>query len=71
MNSIDEQCLNSDSEIELSQKTGSKLSQVHRAPNLAQTAHIGARAHAVSWPQRRRVTGPSLPCHGRLALCRG
>ena len=60
MNSVHEQCPNSDSETVLSLKTGSKLSQVHKAPNLAQPAHTGAPRRvrmAVSWALR--------PCHGR------
>ena len=48
MNSIHEQCPKSDSETELSPKTGSKLSQVHKAPNLAQPMHIGAHRRAQS-----------------------
>ena len=66
---------------QLSAKTGSKLSQVHKAPNLAQPAHTGAPRIvrvAVSWPQRRRVTGPADRVAGadgrvvaRKRLCRG
>ena len=41
MNSVHEPCPNNDSEIVLSPKTRSKLSQVHSAPNLAQPARTG------------------------------
>ena len=60
MNSVHEQCPNSDSETVLSPKTGSKLSQVHCAPNLAQ-------------PTRARVPyrgSPSRLCRGLAWLCR-
>ena len=74
MNSVHEQGPISDSETVLSQKTGSKLSQVHKAPNLAKPAHTGAprcARVAVSWPQRRRDTGPSRPCRrADPRLCR-
>ena len=56
MNSVHEQHPNSDSETVLSPKIGSKLSQVHKAPNLVQPAHTGAprRAHvAVEAPCQR------------------
>ena len=61
MNSVHEQCPISDLEIVPSQKTGSKLSQVHKAPNLAQPAHTSAprRARAaILWRPHRRVA----PC---------
>ena len=64
MNSVHDQCPNSDSETVLSPKNGSKLSQVHSAPNLAQPASTGAPrrapAHAVSWRPRCRVVAPPL-----------
>ena len=57
MNSVHEQCPNSDSETVLSPKTRSKLSQVHKEPNLAQPARARGRNVApptpcltVSWP---------------------
>ena len=52
MNSVHEQCPINDSETVLSLKTGSKLSQVHKAPNLAQPANTGTPRStrvAVSW----------------------
>ena len=64
MNIIHEQCPNSDSETVPSPKTRSKLSQVHKAPNLAQPAHTGApkRARvAMSWhPQPVVSQAPSV-----------
>ena len=59
MNNIHEQCPNSDSETELSPKTGSKLSQVHKAPNLAHPAHTGA-------PKRARACRVVAECRAQL-----
>ena len=74
MNSVREQCPNSDSETVLSLKTGSKLSEVHRAPNLAQPMHIDAPRRArvavsqaaavVSQASQRCVGGAAWPCRG-------
>ena len=76
MNSVHEQCPISDSETVLSPKTRSKLSQVHRAPNLAQPVHTSAPRRvrvALSWrPQpamSRSVVGPNRLCLGRRAPC--
>ena len=63
MNSVHEHCPNSYSETVLSPKTGSKLSQVHSAPNLTQPAGIGTPRHGRAWPCRR----PLRPCRGRVA----
>ena len=78
MNSVHEQCPISDSETVLSPKTRSKLSQVHRAPNLAQPAHTGAprwACAALSWPLWPAVSWAQWSCRRRpsamlQALCR-
>ena len=62
MNSVHEQCPNIDSETILSPKTGSKLSQVHNAPDLAQPTLPSARAHG------RVVLSPLASCRRPLAI---
>ena len=67
MNIVHEQRPNSDSETVLSPKTGSKLSQVRSAPNLAQLEHtwVPRRARvAVSWLLRSAVSWAQWPCRG-------
>ena len=61
MNSVHEPGPNSDSKTVSSRKFGSKLSQVHKEPNLAQLsaqARPGART-------RGRVVASPAPCRGR------
>ena len=57
----DEHYPNSDLETVMSPKTRSKLSQVHRAPNLAHPAHTGALKGTRAWPCCR----PLRPCRRR------
>ena len=71
----DEQCPISDSETVLSPKTWSKLSQVHKAPNLAQPVHTGAprcARVAVSWrPQPTVSQAPSAVSQAPAGLVVG
>ena len=62
MNRVHEQCPKSDSRTVLSPKTGSKLGQVHSAPNLAQPARISC-AEAARAPTRLPV--PTRLCAPR------
>ena len=73
MNIVHEQCPKSASETVLSPKTGSKLSQVHRAPNLAQPVHTSAprRSQVRTGAPRCAQARPSVSCRRLLRSCRG
>ena len=53
----------------MSPKIGSKLSQVHSAPNLAQPACPGSRACRIVAPQAPCRGSPSRPCCGLAWSC--
>ena len=66
MNSVHEQCPKSDSETVMSQELGKKLSQAHRAPNLAQPARTGRAQAAHAWPCRGQPSVVSQAPNGRI-----